>query len=259
MGKLSVLIHMVHKKFSEGRKKALCLKANAIFLVIGLLLGGCGPKVIHERKNLVIEGNVILRVQIVRHAEAYKNVPHLPSTPKEKLDLLTPKGNMQAASIGKFLGGKGVVAVVTSPTGRTRETADAIVKALGVDKPYSEDNAFASLRKGKMPNGKPVSWSWRKKQWKAGYDPRPEGGESLADGAARVITAINQLAKKYPGKAVAIVSHGDICAALLGQAENTPISKRPELHDVATGSVSEIIITDSGWYLISQGVSPPWY
>lgn len=237
----------------------LCLKANVIFLVVGLLLGGCGPKVIHERKNLVIEGKVILRVYIVRHAEAYKNVPHLPSTCEEKLDSLTPKGHMQAASIGKFLGGKGVVAVVTSPTGRTREIADAIGEALGLDKRYSEDKAFASLRKGKMPNGKPVSWSWRKKHWKADHDPRPEGGESLADGAARTMGAINQLAKEYPSKAVVIISHGDICAALLGQAENTSIPKRHELHDVATGSVSEIIITDSGWYLLSQGVSPARY
>ena len=110
-----------------------------------------------------------------------------------------------------------------------------------------------------MPNGKPVSWSWLKKQWKAGHHPRPKGGESLADGAARAIGAIDQLVKKYPGKAVAIVSHGDICAALVGEAENTPTSKRHELHDFATGSVSEIIITDSGWYLLSQGVSPPRY
>jgi broad specificity phosphatase PhoE len=238
---------------------SLRLKANVIFLAVCLLLGGCGQKVIHDRKNLVIEGNVILRVHIVRHAEAYKNVPHLPSTPKEKLDSLTPKGLMQAASIGKFLRDKGVVVVITSPTGRTRQTADAIGKALGLDKRYFEDKAFASLRKGKTPNGKPVSWSWRKKQWKAGHDPRPEGGESLADGAARAIGAINQLAKQYPGEAVTIVSHGDICAALLGQAESTSISKRHELHDVATGSVSEIIITDSGWYLLRQSVSPLRY
>lgn len=81
----------------------LCLKANRIFLAVCLLLGGCGPKGIHERKNRVVEGNVLLRVYIVRHAEAYKNVPHLPSTPEEKLDSLTPKGLMQAAPVGDGL------------------------------------------------------------------------------------------------------------------------------------------------------------
>jgi broad specificity phosphatase PhoE len=131
-----------------------------------------------------------------------------------------------------------------------------IGKALGLDKRYSEDKAFASLRKGETPDGRPVSWSWRKKQWKAGHDPRPEGGESLADGVARATGAIDKLAREYPAQAVTIVTHGDICAALLGQAVNTPISKRYKLHDVATGSASEIIITDSGWYLLNQGVSP---
>jgi broad specificity phosphatase PhoE len=51
--------------------------------------------------------------------------------------------------------------------------------------------------------------------------------------------------KKHPAKFVVIVSHGDICGALLGRAGNTPFSKRHQLHDVATGSISEIIITDS--------------
>lgn len=159
---------MVFRKFSEGRKNSLYLKAHVIFFVIGLLLGGCGPKVIHERKHLVIEGNVILRVFLVRHAEAYKNVLHLPSTPKEKLDSLTPKGHKQAASVGKFLEGKGVVAVVTSPTGRTRETAEAIGKALSLDQVYTEDNAFASLKKGKGPNGEPVSCLGEKSNGKQG-------------------------------------------------------------------------------------------
>ena len=233
------------------------LKGYILFWVTVLLLGGCGPEVIHERTDLVIEENVSLQVYIVRHAEAYKNVLHLPSTPKEKLDSLTPKGHRQAAVIGKFLEGKGVVAVVTSPTGRTRETAQAIGKALGIEPAYTEDEAFASLRKGKRPDGEPVSWSWRKKQWEAGHDPRPEGGESLADGAARAKRAINQLAKQYRGQAVAIISHGDICATLLGQAENTSITKRPKVHEVATGSVSEIQVAESRWFLKSQGVLPP--
>ncbi len=234
----------------------LCRKLNIIVLSSLLLLGGCTANVIHDRKDLVIQGNAVLQLYIVRHAESYKNVMHLPGTSKEKLDSLIPKGQMQAASIGKHLKDKGVVAVIASPTGRTRQRADAIGKALGLDKPYWENKAFSSLKKGKTPDGKPVSWSWRKSHWKAGRDPRPEGGESLSDGGARAIGAINELAHKYHGKSIAVVSHGDICAALLGKAEKTPMTKRYKLHDVATGSVSEIIITDSGWYLRSQGVSP---
>jgi len=233
------------------------MKRLAVAFLFLVIIQGCsGPRALHNPKDRVIQGNVVLRVYVVRHAEAYKNVPHLPGTPKEKLDSLTPRGHKQAAALGKFLKGRGVLAVNTSPTGRTRETGDAIGKALGLDKHYSEDKAFASLRKGETPDGRLVSWSWRKKQWKASYDPRPEGGESLADGVARATGAIDELAREYPAKAVTIVTHGDICAALLGKPENTPISKRYKLHDVASGSASEIIITDSGWYLLSQGVNP---
>ena len=224
-------------------------------LLSPLILSCCGNNVIHDRKNSVIQGKVVLQLYMVRHAEAYKNVIHLPGTSKEKLDSLTPKGLKQAASIGKHLREKGVIAVITSPTGRTRQTAVAIDKVLGL-KPYLENRAFSSLKKGKTPDGKPASWSWRKRQWRAGRDPRPEGGESLSDGAARAISAINGLAYKYHGKSVAVVSHGDICAALLGEAEKTPMTERYKLHEVATGSVSRITITESAWYLQSQGVVP---
>jgi hypothetical protein len=44
-------------------------------------------------------------------------------------------------------------------------------------------------------------------------------------------------------------------AALLGRAEDTPMCKRYELHDVPTGSVSEIVITEVGWYLLKQGAT----
>jgi len=72
----------------------------------------------------------------------------------------------------------------------------------------------------------------------------------------RVTGAISLLAEKYPGKAIAIVSHGDICAALLGFVADTSIYESPQKHTVATGSVSEIIITDMGWFLPRQGYKP---
>jgi len=233
------------------------LKAKAILCLVGLLLCGCSTKSVHKRAAPDVRGNVLLRVYLVRHGESYKNVPHPADTHKEKLDSLTAKGLRQAASVGKYLEDKAVVAVVASPTGRTSQTADAIGKALGLKEHYSQDKSFASITGGKTPDGQPVTWSWRQKQWAAGRDPRPEAGESLADGVARAVDAINGLSKKYTGRAVVIISHGDICAGLLGQADNTPITERYEINAVPTGSVSEIVITDVEWYLLAEGMVPP--
>ena len=227
-------------------------RVQSILPVIVFLVSGCIQQTVDPGQGKGIKGHLLFRVYLVRHAEAYKNIPHLPGTPEEKLDSLTPKGRRQAVAVGTYLKGKGVVAVIASPTGRTRETAEAIGNALGLDPQYSEDRAFTALTNGKTSEGRLVSWSWRENQWKAGHDPRPLGGESLADGAARAVDAIDQLVRKYSGKAAAVVTHGDICAALLGHARNTPMVRRYSLHEVRAGSISEIRITDSGWYLQRQ-------
>lgn len=235
---------------------ALHQRLAALFLLLAVTLGCSGPEADHDWKGRPVPGKVILRAYVVRHAEAYKNTSHPPDMPDEQLDSLTPKGHGQAVALGELLEDKGVAAVIVSPTGRTRETGDAIGAVLGLDEHCVVDESFAPLSGGETAAGGPVSWAWRVEQWKTGRDPRPDGGESLTDGATRAAAAIEKLAREYPGKAVAIVTHGDICAALLGKAADTPIPERYEWHDVPGGSAGEILITEFGWYLASQGLRP---
>ncbi|WNM56564.1 hypothetical protein [Candidatus Nitrospira allomarina] len=42
-------------------------------------------------------------------------------------------------------------------------------------------------------------------------------------------------------------------AALLGYAADTPRPKRFVTHDVPIGSVSEFIMTNTGWHIIEEG------
>lgn len=189
----------------------------------------------------------------MRHAEAKKNVLHWPWTSEEELDTLTVKGRRQAAAVGSFLKDKGIVAILSSPAGRSRETAKLIGQVIGLEKGYEVDKAFAPLRGGKDPDGNQVSWAWREKQWALGQDPRPEGGESLSDGEIRAKGALKKLAERFPKMAVVLVSHGDMCAALLGHAENTPMSRRYATHNVPPGSVSEFIMTNAGWHIFEEG------
>lgn len=226
-----------------------------LFFLAFLLLdaSGCQLNEIPIDPRPKLRGNVLLKVYLVRHGESKKNVAHLPWTPEEQLDTLTTKGREQAAAIGHFLKDKDIVAIQSSPTGRTRETANAIGQVIGLKEGYEVDPAFASLRGGKSQDGNQISWAWREKQWALGQDPRPEGGESLSDGEFRAKGSLNKLVEKFPEKSVVIVSHGDICAALLGYAANTPMPKRFVTHDVPTGSVSEFIMTNTGWHIFEEG------
>lgn len=210
--------------------------------LVFLVSSGCAPA--PPQKTTAEPG--VLTLFIVRHAEAYQNLLFHSHMPKEKQDSLTPDGLKQARRVGEYLKEKNIAAVVASPTGRTRQTARIISEEVGLKGIYFESPAFKSMKKGKTSDGKPVTWSWRRMQWKTGYDPRPQGGESLKDATDRAVRGVESLMKKYPGKVVVIVTHSDICAGLAGHAKNTPFNERYEKHRVDLGSAMEIKIGPQG-------------
>lgn len=75
-----------------------------------------------------------LRLILVRHAEAYRNLPGRQLVPDSMLDTLTPRGIKQADAVGKALKESGVqvATVLTAPTGRAGQTAALLMKALGL-------------------------------------------------------------------------------------------------------------------------------
>jgi broad specificity phosphatase PhoE len=171
--------------------------------------------------------------------------------PKEKLDSLTLRGIEQARKTGAYLKDKNIFVVIASPTGRTRETARIIAEEIGLKGSFSEDRSFVSMKKGETSEGKLVNWSWLKKQWREGRDPRPKGGESLEDATKRAVQALAILIKKYPGKGLVIVTHSDICAGLAGHTDDTPYPERYEKHGISLGSVIEIAVSPDGtWVLL---------
>jgi len=190
-------------------------------------------------------------VFVVRHAQAYLNLPDHDGMPEEKLDSLTPRGIKQATATGAYLRDKNIVLVVASPTGRTRQTSGIIAEQIGMKSSPSVDPAFAATKDGLTPDGKPADWSWRQEQWKADRDPRPEGGESLEDAVNRAVQAVEELIRQHPGKALVIVTHSDICAGLAGQAAGTPFPSRYGKHKTSFGSVIQIAVSpDGNWKLL---------
>lgn len=187
-------------------------------------------------------------VYVVRHAQAWKNVPDAP--PDADPDALTPEGQAQARAAGRWLAERRPDALVTSDTGRTRATAQAIGEAVGLAPRVVA--GFGPLRGPSLDR--------RVADWAAGRDPRPEGpdrapGESMADGAARARAALERLVADG-AEAVVIVTHGDVVAALIGEAAGTPPWERWSRHEVPPGSVSTLHWAHGTLSLVSQGHVP---
>ena len=227
------------------------MRKFSIYLGVFLFLLGAGCASFTPEKG--IGEPVLLEIFVVRHGQAYSNLRPAPDMPKEKLDSLTPQGLQQAKLAGEYLRGKNIVTVIASPTGRTRETARIIAEEVGLKGALTENPAFASMKDGKTPDGKPSAMAWRVAQWGAGQDPRPEGGESLADATRRAVEAVQALATPYRAKALVIVTHSEICAGLAGHADNTPVHQRYDKHLIEFASVLEIAISQKGtWELLRK-------
>lgn len=171
---------------------------------------------------------------VVRHAESYKNLPEPPGDlDAGQLDALTPAGRDRARAIAEELP-KNVARVWASPTGRTRETAAALGHPVVVDD-------------GLRPIEGDLPWEARVEGWARGEDPRPGGGESLADAAVRVEATVDRLRDGLPSGAVAVaVTHGDVASLLLGALRGTPLLQRPTRDGLATGSVACLPLPPAG-------------
>ncbi len=198
----------------------------------------------------------IVRVYVVRHAAAWKNVSarlRPPGMTEAQLDSLTGDGLAQATAAGTRLAGAGVTRVVSSPAQRARQTADAIAGVLGTG-PIEVSTAFQPLQHGASHDA--ANYSWRTRNWKRGADPRPPGGESLGDGLARASGFLDAIGRDTPGTTLVVVTHGEITAALLSQAAGVSPLAGYARHFVGEGTISDIAIGADGWQLLAKGVRP---
>jgi ribonuclease H / adenosylcobalamin/alpha-ribazole phosphatase len=162
-----------------------------------------------------------VRVYLVRHAQALSNLVPPPTAAPRGTDHLTALGEAQARKVGAVLAGRGVTLVLTSPAGRARETADRIASALGLP-PARVETRLRPMDLGTDGAGKALGWDDRAKEWAAGRDPAPPGGESMAQMEERVMAAVTRLRAAAPAGSVVAVAHGEVIAALVGALRGTP-------------------------------------
>jgi broad specificity phosphatase PhoE/ribonuclease HI len=158
---------------------------------------------------------------------------------------LSAEGLAQAEKVAVRLGTRpGIDLVVSSPLLRTRQTAELIAKAAGVDLVFDDDlvetdfGAWEGLTFAEAREIDPEALD----AWLASPDIAPPGGESFADVAARVTRARDRLVAAHPERTLVVVSHVTPLKTLLRLALEAPPVMLYRLQLDVTG-VSEV-----DWY-----------
>lgn len=158
------------------------------------------------------------RYFVLRHGEADSNVLNIQSSFPETIDNhLTKKGLRQIDALLPVLRKKKIDFIVASDLLRAKETAERVSHAL--DLPIHYDARLREYDVGNS-NGKPIEEFGRAFPGDLlKFAEKSEGGETLRDVERRMMEALEEFEKKYRGKTILIVSHGDPLWVLEGTAQ----------------------------------------
>ncbi len=221
--------------------KALQLFLFVLFVLTAQLFCWSGESI----QNLPEIDENTMRIFFVRHAETMHNANPNMTHSQEGYYRITEKGEKQAKVIGEVLRNSPIVAAFTSETDRTLKTLELSGLAEAHNLEIKQDAAFNRPEAGLKKDGTPTNFRWRIEQWREGHDPRPENGESLSDAVQDTFEQLRHVEKGY-GKAVVIVTHGDIIAGVAGSADGYPPWKRWSNFQSNTGSITVIDLEKDG-------------
>jgi probable phosphoglycerate mutase len=145
---------------------------------------------------------------------------------------LTAEGERQASAAARRLRSYDIGAIVSSPLGRARRTAEIVAAEVGrqvtVDDGLREADfgeweglTFAEVRK---------KWPDEMAAWWADPAVAPPGGESFLDAQRRVTAARERLLASYPEDTVLVVSHVTPIKLLVQLALEAPLTSLYRMH-----------------------------
>jgi len=147
-----------------------------------------------------------------------------PPLPENSDVHLTKIGKDQVKKIAQTIKKEGIDLIFSSDFFRTKETAEIVAKALG--KKIIFDKRLRDVNLG-VYQGKAKSLYY--KDFPRGsskmFFQKPKGGESWLDCQKRMINFLKEIDKKYQGKKILIVSHGDPLWLLEGAVKKWSIKK----------------------------------
>lgn len=160
---------------------------------------------------------------------------------------LTELGHEQGRAVGRRLAGAGLAAVYVTTLQRTRQTAQPLLDATGLEARVEPDLREVHLGdweggvfRQKVAERDPVALQmYEAERW----DVIP-GAESSAALAARVGAAVQRICAAHPGQRVAVVAHGGVIAQVLTLATGS----RPfAFMGVDNGSLSQVVVDGQRW------------
>jgi broad specificity phosphatase PhoE len=158
-------------------------------------------------------GGGLVRLLLLRHGESVSNAdPEAVALPEAEGDRLTPRGREQAEAAARWLARLEIDALVSSPMGRARETAEAIAARTGLE--IEIDDEIHELRESSdfldLPPEEQKLRRWSVWMEAHGDDPdwAPPGGESFNVVVGRVRRFKARLDARDPESTVLAVSHG---------------------------------------------------
>jgi broad specificity phosphatase PhoE len=135
-----------------------------------------------------------------------------------KIDVpLNAHGRGQAEALGRRLSAEPIKRVISSPRARARQTAEPIAAALKLPVIIAPqlDEHDAGIWSGQ--NFADLARDPRWRLWnERRHEVRPPAGESMAELQTRILRYLDQLALRFPGDTIVLVTHAEpIRAALL--------------------------------------------
>ncbi|MBI2024156.1 class I tRNA ligase family protein [Candidatus Giovannonibacteria bacterium] len=147
---------------------------------------------------------------LMRHGEAMHNVEKLTTIDPENDsdDKLTEAGIKAAGEAAKKLKKEKIDVIVSSPSYRTKETAEIVRRVIGFSDFETDKDLYEILVMGFA--GKPLSeYRGAFESDEERFTKRPLGAENLRELRARVMRAAKRIREKYAGKNILVISHGD--------------------------------------------------
>ncbi|CAN5181093.1 histidine phosphatase family protein [soil metagenome] len=173
---------------------------------------------------------------------------------------LSPVGMDQARALGEWLArSPGPDVVWSSPYLRALDTARLALATAGRDDPITVDERLRDRELGILDALTSLGVEARypleaqRRRWLGKYFYRPPGGESWADVALRLRSALADLDARFEGQRVLIVAHDAVVRLVahvcLGWTEEEVLA-HDLAHPIPNASVTRLVHDDEGWKLV---------